>query len=87
MPTTNDPGWATIAFGPESEGLSVALTSLCQLSLAVRLELRDGRRLDGVMSEMVSEHLAIRGFDNQLAIHTDELMLILVADIARVEVS
>jgi hypothetical protein len=55
--------------------------------LAVGLELYDGRRLDGVLSEVVGDHLALRGFDNQLAVHTDELVMVHLSDVARVEVS
>jgi hypothetical protein len=86
MSTNTDQGWATIAFGPETEGLVVALTSLCQLTLAVRIELRGGGDIDGVLSEVVNDHLTLRGFDNQLAVHTDDLILVPVGDIARVEV-
>lgn len=61
--------WATIAFGSEAEGLGVALGLFCPLELAVVLKLRDGRHLDGVLSEVVGDHLALRGFDIELAMH------------------
>jgi hypothetical protein len=86
MPPKTEHGWATIAFGPEAEGIAVAPTSLCPLALADKVELHDGRRLDGVLFEVVND-LALRGFDDHLAVHTDELMLVLVGDISRVEVS
>jgi hypothetical protein len=87
MPVGTDERGVTIAFGPESEGPDIALASLCRLDLAVGLELPDGRRDDGVLPEVLGDHLPVRGFDNRVAVHTDELILIHVADIAGVEVS
>lgn len=87
MGTTTDQQWTTIAFGPEAEGLGVALDSLCELNLAVGIELRDGRHLDGVLSEVVGDHLALRGFDNHLAVHTEELLMVQLSETARIEIT
>jgi hypothetical protein len=79
-------GTACIVFGPEAYGLGPALSALCEIELAVDIQLRDGRALSGVLAEVVSEHLILRGFDDSSATHTDEMTLVPLADISRVEV-
>jgi hypothetical protein len=79
-------GATHIVFGPEAYGLGPALAALCEIELAVDIQLRDGRALSGVLAEVVSEHLILRGFDDSAATHTDELTLVPLADISRVEV-
>jgi hypothetical protein len=78
---------ATIAFGPEAEGLEQALAAICELELAVDIELRDGSAIEGVLVEVVSGHLALRGWDAAAASFTTELRLVPVADIVGVKVT
>jgi hypothetical protein len=77
---------ARINFGPESFWLGPALAALCEFELAVDIQLRDGSVLGGVLAEVLSEHLALRGFDDAAATHTDELTLVPMSNISRIEI-
>ena len=81
------PGWTEIVFGPESGEVGVALGSLCALSLAVRIELREGSTLDAVLSDVIHDHLGVRGWDESAAGYTDELTLLPLSSVARVMIS
>lgn len=83
---STDDGTARIVFGPEAHGLVPALAALCEIELAVDIHLRDGSVIGGVLAEIVSEHLALRGFDDASVAHTDELFLVPIGDISCVEV-
>jgi hypothetical protein len=76
-----------IMFGPESGEIGVALGALCALSLAVGIELRDGSCLDAMLSDVIHDHLAVRGWDESAAGHTDELTLLPLSSVARVTIS
>jgi hypothetical protein len=52
----------------------------------VDIQLRDGSVLGGVLAEVLSEHLALRGFDDAAATHTDELTLVPLSNISLVEI-
>ena len=56
----------------------------CDTEFAVDVQLRDGTVLEGVLAEVISGHLALRGFDNSSATHTGEMTLVPLANIARV---
>ncbi len=83
---SDDDGWTRIDFAPGAHWLSVALAPLCEHELAIDIQLRDGSLIGGVLAEVVSGHLALRGFNDETVEHTDELMLIALEDIARVVV-
>ena len=85
-PDTPKPGWAEIVFGPDSGEVGLALGALCALCLAVRIELRDGSRVDAVLSEVIHDHLAVRGWDESAPGHTDELILLPLSSVARVTI-
>jgi hypothetical protein len=84
--TTRGPGSSSIVFGPEADGLEEALVGLACLGLAVEIELASGTQFDGVMVEVVAGHLALRGFNEEAATETDDLLLVPVSEIARVAV-
>jgi hypothetical protein len=79
-------GKARIVFSPDAYGLKPALMALCEIELAVDIQLRDGTALAGVPVEVVSEYLVLRGFDGATATHTDEMTLVPLDHIAYVEV-
>ena len=85
-PDTPKPGWAEIVFGPESGEVGVALGALCALCLAVTIELRDGSCVDALLSEVIQNHLAVRGWDQAALDHTDELILLPLGSVARVTI-
>lgn len=82
---TPKPGWAEIVFGPDSGEVGVALEALCALCLAVRVELRGGSCVDVVMSEVIHDHLLVRGWDKAMG-HTDELILLALSSVSRVTI-
>jgi hypothetical protein len=71
---------------PDSGEVGVALGALCELSLVVEVELRDGSSVDGVLSEVVCDHLAVRGWDEAALGHTDELALLPLSSVARLTI-
>jgi hypothetical protein len=81
-----DDGTARIVFGAEAHGLGPALAALCEIELAVDIRLRDGTTRAGVLSEVVSENLVLRGFDDATATHTEELILVPLSEISRVDI-
>ncbi len=86
-PPTPRSGSTEIVFGPESGEVGAALGALCALSLAVGIELRDGSCFDAVLSDVIHDHLAVRGWDESAAGHTDDLTLLPLSSVARVTVS
>lgn len=73
-------------FGPDSGELGVALDALCACYVAVTIELRNRSRADAVLSEVICDHLVIRGWDEATLPHTDELFLLPLSSVARVTI-
>ena len=86
MDSPQSEGSTVIVFAPEASGVEFALAALCDVELAVDITLRDGSLIGGVLAEVVSGYLSLRGFNDGTAQHTDDLTLIPIEDISRVVV-